>query len=216
MKHVGEPCAGEPHARIDGGRLETERWVRRPTRRRGIVGDRSPNPQSHRASCLPYQQRRWTRMDEAAQSSMWASPVEFRTTLNRRLRTRWTVTLSNFKAVDAGGLDEPRRTRMDGAAYSGQPIKHPCPGQPPRWGDRRGKADGAGILTTRLRTAIGCLAAARSHVVYAQICAGALAAQWSVEPRSLLGFSRPRFRGGCLWILPTRQHSCQQDDGGHG
>jgi hypothetical protein len=23
MKHVGEPCAGEPHARFDGGWLET-------------------------------------------------------------------------------------------------------------------------------------------------------------------------------------------------
>ena len=25
MKDVGKPCEGEPHARIDGGRLETER-----------------------------------------------------------------------------------------------------------------------------------------------------------------------------------------------
>jgi hypothetical protein len=36
VKHVGEPCAGEPHARFDGGWLETE-------------------PQGHRASRLPYQ-----------------------------------------------------------------------------------------------------------------------------------------------------------------
>ena len=25
VNDVGEPCAGEPHARFDGGRLETER-----------------------------------------------------------------------------------------------------------------------------------------------------------------------------------------------
>ncbi len=32
MKDVGKPCEGEPHARIDGGRLETERRPRSPQR----------------------------------------------------------------------------------------------------------------------------------------------------------------------------------------
>ena len=42
VKRVGEPCAGEPHARFDGGRLETGPGPWRPTRRRGSVGERSP------------------------------------------------------------------------------------------------------------------------------------------------------------------------------
>ena len=33
VKDVGKPCEGEPHARIDGGRLETERRPRSPRKR---------------------------------------------------------------------------------------------------------------------------------------------------------------------------------------
>jgi hypothetical protein len=44
VKNVGEPCAGEPHARIDGGREETK-----PV---GLTQPRGPG-----ASCLPDQRR---------------------------------------------------------------------------------------------------------------------------------------------------------------
>jgi hypothetical protein len=35
VNDVGKPCAGEPHARFDGGRLETER---RPRSKRKLSG----------------------------------------------------------------------------------------------------------------------------------------------------------------------------------
>jgi len=38
-------------------------------------------------------------MDNAAQSSMSASPIEYGTSLDRRPRTCWTVVSSNFKTA---------------------------------------------------------------------------------------------------------------------
>ncbi len=53
MKDVGEPCAGEPHARFDGGWLETDRgnatYAPSGDRRRPLV-----SLSVHRASRLPY------------------------------------------------------------------------------------------------------------------------------------------------------------------
>jgi hypothetical protein len=58
VKNVGKPCAGEPHARFDGRRLETERCRSRSKRKlfegnpRQKRPDLKPN-KCHRASLRP-------------------------------------------------------------------------------------------------------------------------------------------------------------------
>lgn len=60
VNDVGEPCAGEPHARFDGRELETERpgqGHRSGTTRRETAGTKASGPttsQRHRASSRPY------------------------------------------------------------------------------------------------------------------------------------------------------------------
>jgi hypothetical protein len=36
VNDVGEPCAGEPHARFDGRELETEPWTRAKVGRKNV------------------------------------------------------------------------------------------------------------------------------------------------------------------------------------
>ncbi len=52
-------------------------------------------------------------MDRAAQCSMSASPPEYRTTLDGRLRTCRTAISSNFKIVESSRPDGCRRMPMD-------------------------------------------------------------------------------------------------------
>jgi hypothetical protein len=47
VKNVGEPCAGEPHARIDGGREETRDQSAMP-REPGRLSPTRPLPAEHR------------------------------------------------------------------------------------------------------------------------------------------------------------------------
>ncbi len=60
VNDVGEPCAGEPHARFDGRQLETEQigqGHRSGTTRRETAGTKasgSTAKHSHRASSRPY------------------------------------------------------------------------------------------------------------------------------------------------------------------
>ncbi len=60
VNDVGEPCAGEPHARFDGRELETEQigqGHRSGTTRRETAGTKasgSTAKHSHRASSRPY------------------------------------------------------------------------------------------------------------------------------------------------------------------
>jgi hypothetical protein len=60
VNDVGEPCAGEPHARFDGRELETEHadhGHRGGTADRETGGTKAPGPtvrRSHRASPRPY------------------------------------------------------------------------------------------------------------------------------------------------------------------
>jgi hypothetical protein len=51
VKNVGEPCAGEPHARIDGGREETGTSRHQPRGARRLSPTRPTSPPRHR--------RRW-------------------------------------------------------------------------------------------------------------------------------------------------------------
>ena len=43
VKNVGEPCAGEPHARIDGGREETRNQSATPREPRRLSPTRPPS-----------------------------------------------------------------------------------------------------------------------------------------------------------------------------
>jgi hypothetical protein len=65
VKDVGEPCAGEPHARFDGRALETERYGPRwrtelPEGNPGH-GSRPTDRHRHCASALPDRHCRWIR-----------------------------------------------------------------------------------------------------------------------------------------------------------
>ena len=53
VKGVGEPCAGEPHARCDGGGWKRIGGAKRSTRQWGTAGTRSSARRHHRASRLP-------------------------------------------------------------------------------------------------------------------------------------------------------------------
>src|SRR2546427_2992933 len=57
-------------------------------------------------------------MDNAAQSSMSASPVEYGTTLDRRPRTCWTVSSSNFKTAGR----HPWRCRRTDRSLRAPPV----------------------------------------------------------------------------------------------
>jgi hypothetical protein len=61
VNDVGEPCAGEPHARFDGRELETEQALVTDTEKNAPVGNHpataAPRPTAkncHRASSRPY------------------------------------------------------------------------------------------------------------------------------------------------------------------
>jgi hypothetical protein len=65
VNDVGEPCAGEPHARFDGRELETEQDLVKDTEKNATVGNHpatmAPRPTTsncHRASSRPYVVRR--------------------------------------------------------------------------------------------------------------------------------------------------------------
>jgi hypothetical protein len=63
VKNVGEPCAGEPHARFDGGREETS--------------DSRPRRATPGASRLPDQPRwRYARMEKVAPSERFRHELD--------------------------------------------------------------------------------------------------------------------------------------------
>jgi hypothetical protein len=57
VNDVGEPCAGEPHARFDGRELETESWTRAKVGRKNAHREtgRAPWPTTYSRETPPRQ-----------------------------------------------------------------------------------------------------------------------------------------------------------------
>src|SRR4051794_37364567 len=74
VKNVGEPCAGEPHARFDGGREET-RPVGKPVRPRRLPSTRPPSI----LPMLPGVPERATHDDKRSGTSSLYAALDFTT-----------------------------------------------------------------------------------------------------------------------------------------